>query len=103
MQVFVIVTSSLAMLVSVSTIATFFVARKRAAIEEGMHLRDVQQLRIDLDKAHTKIRELTERLQGSVVDMAKIATNIDNLLQAVNRIETKLDKHIGAHALEDQS
>lgn len=90
------IASVTAFLVSVTAIVAFLVSRKKAAIEEGKQLKEVEQLRADLDRAHEKIRDLTIKVHAGDVSLASIGTDVKNLLEATKRIEAKLDGHIVA-------
>lgn len=88
------VASILAFLVGLTALLGFILSRRQAAIEEGKHLESIQQLRRDLDQANVKIRELEDGSHGRDVSVGEIKANIERLLEAVRRIESKLDDHI---------
>ncbi len=94
MAIFNDVASIVALVVSLLAIAGFLIARRKAAIEEGKHLADVQQLRRDLDQARAKIHALEDASHERDLVTTEIKADVKHLLEAVTRIEGKLDGHI---------
>jgi len=88
------IASVLAILVSIVAIFGFILSRRQAAIEEGKHLENIQQLLREHDQLNAKIYDLESRGHVRDVDVGEIKTNIEHLLEAVRRIELKLDEHI---------
>jgi len=94
MAIFDNIASLLALLVSAIAIIGFVVARRKSAIEEGKHLETVQQIKRDLDHAYDKIHDLEKAFNERDVALAGIKADVKNVLDAVRRIEAKLDGHI---------
>ena len=95
----------LAVLVSLATLISFFVARQKEAnakvkslqaesVERGRHLQEVEQLKADLARAHEKIRGLEAVVHKGDVSMAEMKVEVKNILDTVQRIEGKIDEHI---------
>jgi len=94
MPIFSDIASMVALIVSVLAIVTFIVARRKTAIEEGKHIQTVEQLQKDLERAYAKIRLLEDVSHERDVMTGEIKADVKHLLEAVKRIEAKLDGHI---------
>jgi len=100
MAILAAVTSTVALIVSILGIITFGIERRKEAVKEGMHLQEVKQFKEDLARAHEKIRALQEKMQDREVTLAELSRDVKHIVEAVQRIEAKLDEHIGAHIPE---
>jgi hypothetical protein len=94
MAVFDDVASIVALVVSLLAIAGFLIARRKVAVDEGKHLEAVRRLGEDLGHAYAKIHELEAASHERDVVTAEIKADVKHLLEAVARIEGKLDGHI---------
>jgi len=87
-----LILSLLAIITGIIAIATFAVARKKAAIEEGQHLEAVKQLRRDLDAIEIRTKALETSFQNQDRSIVQIATDIKYIREAIGKIEAKLDR-----------
>jgi hypothetical protein len=94
MGIFSSIAAPVALVVSILAIVTFLATRRKTAIEEGKHLKTVEQLGKDLNNGHAKIRQLETVSHEQDVTIAEIKSDLKYLVGAVNRIEGKLDERI---------
>jgi uncharacterized protein YhaN len=88
--------SVISALASLTAIATFLGKRRRAAMEEGKRQQIVEQLRCDLDHAQADLRDLERRLSGASGDMRELKSDVKHILEAIESMASKLDRHIEA-------
>jgi predicted RNase H-like nuclease (RuvC/YqgF family) len=81
-------------LASLAAIATFLGNRRRAAMDEGKRQQIVEQIRQNLDRARERIREIENKLSTTEGDMRELKADVKHVLDAIERLEGKLDRHI---------
>jgi predicted nucleic acid-binding Zn-ribbon protein len=82
-------------LASLAAIATFLGNRRRAAMEEGKRQQIMEQMRQDLEHAREKIRDIEGKFSVADGDMRELKTDVKHILNAIERLEGKLDGHLG--------
>jgi len=92
-------TISLQTLVSVSALFGLAIAfmqfreqKREAAVKEGIHRREHEQLTADLAAAKIRIDAIDHEVQSGKVDTAEIKTDIKHILAALTDIQKKLDR-----------
>ena len=89
-------------LADLAVILAFVIQRQnqktREDMERGRNEQIIKDIQADLDRAHVKIRDLDERIRGSDGDLREIKTDVKHLLDAVDRVAVKLDRHLEAGA-----
>ena len=90
----------LSALASVTVVATFLSTRRRSAMDEGKRLEQMEQMRRDIEKAWARVHDQEQKLAKHDTDVGQIVTNLGHVLKAIERLETKIDKHLETHVLE---
>lgn len=95
----------LALFVSLSTLATFLINRRKDMQEhnkklletghiEGRREEKEAQMKERIDAAHVKIRALDQRQDEQEQIMTRISTSLDSMSGIITRIDNKLDRAI---------
>jgi len=88
----------ISILASLAVITTFLGTRRRAVMEEGRRQQEMDQLKLDVARAWSRVQELEIKLHTSDMSVREIVTHIQHVLTAIERLEGKLDTHLSAHA-----
>ena len=94
------VSLGIAILGSILAVLAWVDSRRKAAVSEGKHVQTVDQLKEDLNRCHEKLRNLGDRLNTSDVNVGEIKADIRHILDAITRVEGKLDGHISKEVAE---
>lgn len=81
-------------LASLMAIFTFLGNRRKAIMEEGKRQQIVEHIRADLGLAHDKIRDIELKIYSTEGDMRELKNDVKHILNALERLEGKLDSHI---------
>jgi predicted nucleic acid-binding Zn-ribbon protein len=92
------ITMAVAILGAVLAILAWLDSKRRAAMAEGKHVKEVEQLQVDLTRCHEKLRSLESRVNSSDVNVGEMRADLRHILDAIGRIEGKLDGHISKEA-----
>lgn len=65
---------------SLTAVAAYFNARKRAAVEEGKHLESITHLKDEISRHDAKLEELDSSSQTLALDVREVKTDIKNIL-----------------------
>lgn len=92
LQTLVSIGSLLGVLIAVYKIYKY---KEAAMQQQGKQLEKQRLVEDELLLAKKRIDDLQERLRGTDINMASIQTDIKHIMEALGRIESKLDNHIG--------
>lgn len=85
--------SIVSLIVGLTAIFNFGAARREAAVQEGKRQKELEQMRIDLERAHEKIRGLESGTNAMSNTLTAIQTSLKYIEDSIRRVETKLDGH----------
>jgi hypothetical protein len=77
--------------VGIIAISRFYSDRRDRAVEEGKMKGEIAQLRKDLDSANLNIRGLESNARCVDIDLAEVKSDVKHILDALERIERKLE------------
>jgi len=89
-----LIIAGISALTSLIAVLTFLGNRRRAAMEEGARQQIIKQIRCDLDQAYAKIHDIETNLSTASGDMRELKTDVRHILNAIERLESKIDGRI---------
>lgn len=82
-----------AVVVGLSTLYSFGVSRRKAAMEEGKKDERFQQMAKDLERAFDKIRTLESANHVSDKSLGEIKIMLANIKESLDKLSEKFDRH----------
>jgi hypothetical protein len=85
--------SLVSLIVGLTAIFNFGAARREAAVQEGKRQKELEQMRLDLERAHEKIRGLETGGQETGKILTEIKTSLKYIEEGIRDVKVRLERH----------
>ena len=85
--------SLISLIVGLTAIFNFGAARREAAVQEGKRQKEFEQMRLDLERAHEKIRSLETGGNEMGRVLTEIKTSLKYIEDGIRDVKERLEKH----------